>query len=196
MAKFEYTAVTPPQGMLSKGSAEADTVDRLRDLLARDSMELVSYKQRNKRAERRNASYKMKNSELANMIFQIGIQLRSGVPILDALQTQDGEDSKSRSAPVRQRLAETLNRDTVSQGMAEFPRVFPTYVRNIVQVAERSGSLSENLIQLREYLEWMDKNWKSFKQALLYPMCVVLALVAFIFIALRFVFSDDNEDAL
>ena len=49
MAKFEYTAVTP-QGMLSKGSREADTVDRLRDLLARDSMELVSYKQRNKRA--------------------------------------------------------------------------------------------------------------------------------------------------
>ena len=188
MAKFEYTAVTP-QGMLSKGSREADTVDRLRDLLARDSMELVSYKQRNKRAERRNASYKMKNSELANMIFQIGIQLRSGVPILDALQTHDGEDSKSRSAPVRQRLAEIVEQGTpVSQGMAEFPRVFPTYVRNIVQVAERSGSLSENLIQLREYLEWMDKNWKSFKQALLYPMCVVLALVAFIFIALRFVF--------
>ena len=81
---------------------------------------------------------------------------------------------KSRSAPVRQRLAEIVEQGTpVSQGMAEFPRVFPTYVRNIVQVAERSGSLSENLIQLREYLEWMDKNWKSFKQALLYPMCVV-----------------------
>ena len=85
----------------------------------------------------------MKNSELANMIFQIGIQLRSGVPILDALQTHDGEDSKSRSAPVRQRLAEIVEQGTpVSQGMAEFPRVFPTYVRNIVQVAERSGSLS------------------------------------------------------
>lgn len=188
MAKFEYTAVTP-QGMLSKGSREADTVDRLRDLLAQESMELVSYKQRNKRAERRNASYKMKTSDLANMIFQIGIQLRSGVPILDALQTQDGEDTKSKAAPVRQRLAEIVEQGTpVSQGMAEFPRVFPTYVRNIVQVAERSGSLSENMIQLREYLEWMDKNWKSFKQALLYPMCVVLALVAFIFIALRFVF--------
>ena len=193
MAKFEYTAVTP-QGMLSKGSREADTVDRLRDMLARESLELVSYKQRDKRAERKNASTTLKTSELANMFFQIGIQLRAGVPILEALHVREGEETGARSAGVRQRLAEVVEQGTpVSDGMTEFPRVFPKYVRNIVQVAERSGSLSENLIQLREYLEWMDKNWKSFKQAMVYPICVLLALVAFIIIALRFVFPTITE---
>ena len=193
MAKFEYTAVTP-QGMLSKGSREADTADRLREMLARESMELVSYKSRDKRTERRNANSKLKTSELANMIFQVGIQLRAGVPIMEALHVREGEETGSRSAAVRQRLAEVVEQGTpVSEGMAEFPRIFPKYVRNIVQVAERSGSLSENLIQLREYLEWMDKNWKSFKQAMLYPICVLLALVAFIVIALRFVFPTITE---
>ncbi len=188
MAKFEYTAVTP-EGMVRKGSREADTVDRLREFLAQESMELVSYKMRSKRLERRNASYKLKTSDLANMLFQIGIQLRAGVPILEALQLQEGDDTGERSARVRQRLAEIVEQGTpVSQGMAEFPAIFPKYVCNIVQVAERSGSLSENLIELREYLEWMDKNWKSFKQAMIYPICVVLALIAFIIIALRFVF--------
>ena len=188
MAKFESTAVTP-EGMVRKGSREADTVDRLREFLAQESMELVSYKMRSKRLERRNASYKLKTSDLANMLFQIGIQLRAGVPILEALQLQEGDDTGERSARVRQRLAEIVEQGTpVSQGMAEFPAIFPKYVCNIVQVAERSGSLSENLIELREYLEWMDKNWKSFKQAMIYPICVVLALIAFIIIALRFVF--------
>jgi len=188
MAKFEYTAVTP-EGMVRKGSREADTVDRLREFLAQESMELVSYKMRSKRLERRNASYKLKTSDLANMLFQIGIQLRAGVPILEALQLQEGDDTGERSARVRQRLAEIVEQGTpVSQGMAEFPAIFPKYVCNIVEVAERSGSLSENLIELREYLEWMDKNWKSFKQAMIYPICVVLALIAFIIIALRFVF--------
>lgn len=188
MAKFEYTAVTP-EGMVRKGSREADTVDRLREFLAQESMELVSYKMRSKRLERRNASYKLKTSDLANMLFQIGIQLRAGVPILEALQLQEGDDTGERSARVRQRLAEIVEQGTpVSQGMAEFPAIFPKYVCNIVQVAERSGSLSENLIELREYLEWMDKNWKSFKQAMIYPICVLLALIAFIIIALRFVF--------
>jgi type II secretory pathway component PulF len=72
--------------------------------------------------------------------------------------------------------------------LEEFPRVFPGYIRNIVQVAERSGSLDENFIELRDYLEWMDQNWKAFKQAMLYPAFVLGALTIFIFIALRFVF--------
>jgi type IV pilus assembly protein PilC len=76
----------------------------------------------------------------------------------------------------------------LSKSLEEFPRVFPGYIRNVVQVAEQSGSLAENLIELRAYLEWMDKNWKAFKQAMLYPAFVMAALVAFIFIALRFVF--------
>lgn len=193
MAKFEYTAVTP-QGMLSKGSREAETVERLREMLASESMELVSFKSRSKRRERGNANSKLKISELANMLFQLGIQLRAGVPVLEALQVREGEETDARSAAVRQRLSEVVEQGTpMSQGMAEFPRIFPKYIRNIVQVAERSGSLSENLIQLREYLEWMDKNWKSFKQAMLYPMCVLLALVAFIVIALRFVFPTITE---
>ena len=173
---------------------EAENVKRLTVLLAQDGLELIDSELRDKSAAKRHSRLKMKTAELANLIFQIGIQLRAGVPIVEALKSREGEDASGAQTIVRQRLSEVVEQGTpLSQGLEEFPRVFPGYIRNIVQVAERSGSLDENFIELRDYLEWMDQNWKAFKQAMLYPAFVLGALTIFIFIALRFVFPTVTE---
>ena len=188
MPEFNYKAVTV-NGRLLEGHREAENVKRLTVLLAQDGLELVDSQLRDKSAAKRHSRLKMKTAELANLIFQIGIQLRAGVPIVEALKSREGEDASGAQTIVRQRLCELVEQGTpLSQGLEEFPRVFPGYIRNIVQVAERSGSLDENFIELRDYLEWMDQNWKAFKQAMLYPAFVLGALTIFIFIALRFVF--------
>ncbi|MBT4758682.1 MAG: type II secretion system F family protein [Opitutae bacterium] len=188
MPEFNYTAVTS-DGRLLEGHREAENVKRLTGLLAQEGLELVNSELRDSAAAKRHSRLKMKTAELANLIFQIGIQLRAGVPIVEALRAREGEDASRVQTTVRQRLSEMVEQGTpLSQGLEQFPRVFPGYIRNIVQVAERSGSLDENFIELRDYLEWMDQNWKAFKQAMLYPAFVLAALTIFIFIALRFVF--------
>ena len=193
MPEFNYKAVTV-NGRLMEGRRDAENVKRLTALLAQDGLELVNSELRDKSAAKRHLRLKMKTAELANLIFQIGIQLRAGVPIVEALKSREGEDASGAQTIVRQRLSEVVEQGTpLSQGLEEFPRVFPGYIRNIVQVAERSGSLDENFIELRDYLEWMDQNWKSFKQAMLYPAFVLGALTIFIFIALRFVFPTVTE---
>ena len=193
MPEFKYKAVAV-NGRLLEGHREAENVKRLTVLLAQDGLELVDSELRDKSAAKRHSRLKMKTAELANLIFQIGIQLRAGVPIVEALKSREGEDASGAQTIVRQRLSEVVEQGTpLSQGLEEFPRVFPGYIRNIVQVAERSGSLDENFIELRDYLEWMDQNWKAFKQAMLYPAFVLGALTIFIFIALRFVFPTVTE---
>ena len=193
MPEFNYKAVTV-NGRLLEGHREAENIKRLTVLLAQDGLELVDSELRDKSAAKRHSRLKMKTAELANLIFQIGIQLRAGVPIVEALKSREGEDASGAQTIVRQRLSEVVEQGTpLSQGLEEFPRVFPGYIRNIVQVAERSGSLDENFIELRDYLEWMDQNWKAFKQAMLYPAFVLGALTIFIFIALRFVFPTVTE---
>ena len=193
MPEFNYKAVTV-NGRLMEGRRDAENVKRLTALLAQDGLELVNSELRDKSAAKRHSRLKMKTAELANLIFQIGIQLRAGVPIVEALKSREGEDASGAQTIVRQRLSEVVEQGTpLSQGLEEFPRVFPGYIRNIVQVAERSGSLDENFIELRDYLEWMDQNWKAFKQAMLYPAFVLGALTIFIFIALRFVFPTVTE---
>ena len=193
MPEFKYKAVTV-NGRLLEGHREAENVKRLTVLLAQDGLELIDSELRDKSAAKRHSRLKMKTAELANLIFQIGIQLRAGVPIVEALKSREGEDASGAQTIVRQRLSEVVEQGTsLSQGLEEFPRVFPGYIRNIVKVAERSGSLDENFIELRDYLEWMDQNWKAFKQAMLYPAFVLVALTIFIFIALRFVFPTVTE---
>ena len=193
MPEFNYKAVTV-NGRLLEGHREAENIKRLTVLLAQDGLELVDSELRDKSAAKRHSRLKMKTAELANLIFQIGIQLRAGVPIVEALKSREGEDASGAQTIVRQRLSEVVEQGTpLSQGLEEFPRVFPGYIRNIVKVAERSGSLDENFIELRDYLEWMDQNWKAFKQAMLYPAFVLGALTIFIFIALRFVFPTVTE---
>ena len=193
MPEFNYKAVTV-NGRLLEGHREAENVKRLTVLLAQDGLELIDSELRDKSAAKRHSRLKMKTAELANLIFQIGIQLRAGVPIVEALKSREGEDASGAQTIVRQRLSEVVEQGTpLSQGLEEFPRVFPGYIRNIVKVAERSGSIDENFIELRDYLEWMDQNWKAFKQAMLYPAFVLVALTIFIFIALRFVFPTVTE---
>lgn len=188
MPDFKYTAVSP-NGDLRRGKREAENNARLSEMLAREGLELVEAELRDKQAVKRLSGLKMKTADLANFIFQVGIQLRAGVPIVEALRPREGEDSSEVESKVRQRLSEMVEQGTpLSQGFESFPEIFPGYVRNIVKVAERSGSLDQNFIELRDYLEWMDQNWKSFKQAMLYPAFVLAALIIFIFIALRFVF--------
>ncbi len=193
MPEFKYTAVTA-EGQLFNGKYEAENVGRLKEMLAKDDLELVNSEVSDKKSYKRQSRLKMKPAELANLIFQIGIQLRAGVPIVEALRPREGEDSSNTESTVRQRLSEMVEQGTpLSQGFESFPQIFPGYVRNIVKVAERSGSIDQNFIELRDYLEWMDHNWKSFKQAMLYPAFVLVALVVFIFIALRFVFPTVTE---
>lgn len=193
MPEYNYTAVTA-DGRLVEGRREADTAKRLADLLAQSGQELIIAKQSDKSDSNRLSRLKMKPQELANLIFQVGIQLRAGVPIVEALRAREDEETSRVQAVVRQHLSEQVEQGTpLSKGLEQFPRIFPGYIRNIVQVGERSGSLDANLIELRDYLEWMNKNWKAFKQAMLYPAFVVTALIVFIFIALRFVFPTVTE---
>ena len=195
MPNYNYTAVNS-EGKIQKGIIEAESKNRLRDNLEKDNFELVNCSLKNGFGTRRNMRLKMKTADLANLLFQLGVQLRSGVSIVDALRSRDGEegDTSSAQSTVRQRLAELVEQGTpMSEGLNQFPRIFPGYVRNVVRVAERSGTLPENLISLRGYMEWLDQNWKTFKQAMLYPAFVMLALIAFIFIALRFIFPTVVE---
>ena len=73
MPEFNYKAVSA-NGRLFEGHREAENVKRLTVLLAQDGLELVDSELRDKSAAKRHSRLKMKTAELANLIFQIGLQ--------------------------------------------------------------------------------------------------------------------------
>ena len=88
MPNYNYTAVSL-EGILTKGKREADSVKRLADLLASEGLELVQADYSDSRTKKLESRQKLKTSELANLLFQVGIQLRAGVTIIDALRTRE-----------------------------------------------------------------------------------------------------------
>ena len=70
--------------------------------------------------------------------------------MLDALQMRN-EDAGLRKICVRRRLAGWWNRQNTGAGMENF-RGYSQVCQQHRKVSERSGSLPDNLIQLRDYL--------------------------------------------
>lgn len=191
MPLFRYVAATA-SGNKESGTVFAESESRLEEILANRSLELVRAIPKNSGVaaspRRLGSAAKLPPAELANFFFRLGIQLRAGVNLLDALAEVD-EQADSKTSEICAALAETVRGGApLSEGMAAFPRVFPGHIRMVVRVGERSGRMAENCIELRSYIEWMEKNWKDFRQAMIYPATLACALVAFVFIALRFIF--------
>jgi type IV pilus assembly protein PilC len=190
MPLYRYVAATS-SGAKQSGSVFAESESKLEELLSQQNLELVrAHAQSEAPSPARDVRRSVKTSpaELANFFFRLGIQLRAGVNLLDALGDVD-EESGDKMPKISAALAESVRGGSpLSEGMAAFPRAFPDHVRMVVRVGEKSGRLAENCLELRGYIEWMEKNWKDFRQAMIYPAALAFALVAFIFVALRFIF--------
>jgi type IV pilus assembly protein PilC len=70
--------------------------------------------------------------------------------------------------------------------MAQFPGVFPDVVLCLIRVADKTGTLPQVCEELRAYLNWLEKMRGEIKQAMLYPL--ILLIVVCIFIVGMFTF--------
>jgi MSHA biogenesis protein MshG len=102
---------------------------------------------------------------------------KAGVPIIQGLRNV----SESTRNPVLRRAIEDVvdalesGRDMAS-GLAQNPQVFPRMFVSIVRVGENSGNLEQAFDQLTDYLE-LERDFRArLKQALRYPIMVIIAM--------------------
>ncbi len=103
--------------------------------------------------------------------------LRSGVPILRALQAL----LESTTHPGMQRMLTDLKAGldsglTLSQAMLKHPKVFDRFYVAMVRVGETSGRLTEAFDRLHEHTEFQMQMRNQVKAALRYPQFVLAAM--------------------
>lgn len=76
---------------------------------------------------------------------------------------------------------------TLSQCFSRHPRYFPLLYVNIVRTGESSGQLKEAFAQLLNYLQRIDELRLKIRQALAYPIFMIIVGIATIFIMLTFI---------
>lgn len=133
---------------------------------------------------------------------RLGILLKAGIPLYDALNMLESQ-SKKRTA---KKILAILKFD-VSHGqflgasMKQFGRAFGDLAINLVRIGEQSGTLSDNLNYLAEALKKKQMLKRKVVSALVYPIVIVIAtfgitsvLMVYIFPKIMPIFSSLRFD--
>jgi type II secretory pathway component PulF len=141
---------------------------------------------------------KPKLQELATYTQQLANLLQAGMPLATALQSMTYLQSKGIPSEVSRQLRQEVTEGrSLSDAMAQQPRVFSDLYINMVRAGEQSGALVDVLRRMADHFEKFAQVQAKFTSALIYPAvvcCVGVGIIIFFmtFILPRFmsIFGD------
>jgi type II secretory pathway component PulF len=141
---------------------------------------------------------KPKLQELATFTQQLANLLQAGMPLATALQSMTYLETKGIPSDVSRQLRQEVTEGrSLSDAMAQQPRVFSDLYINMVRAGEQSGALVDVLRRMADHFEKFAQVQAKFTSALIYPAvvcCVGVGIIIFFmtFILPRFmsIFGD------
>lgn len=191
MGAFEYVALDK-SGKETKGLLEGDTAKHVRQILRDRQMYPVQVTEIARKESRRQRSFSLKRgmsaNELALVTRQLATLSQSGLPLEEALLavSQQNENPRTQSIllGVRSRVMEG---HALADGLADFPHAFPELYQATVAAGEQSGHLDAVLERLAEFTESRQILQQQVKNALIYPITLVVTAAAIISFMLAYV---------
>lgn len=190
MTKFKYEA-TREDGTVVTGVVKSDTIGGARNALLSKGIEATNLE------EARSLNFeitkeRVHRSELMHLSRQLAAFLRSGIPVLEAIEIlRDGADNKTLRNVLGEIGDSLRSGTTFLSAISAHPDVFPDFYRGMIGAAELTGQLDIVLDQLAHYIERDLDARRKIKSALTYPivilvMSIVTVAVLTIFVLPRF----------
>jgi general secretion pathway protein F len=191
MGAFEFVALDK-SGKESKGLLEGDTPKHVRQILRERHLLPVSVTEVARKEVRRQSSFSFRRglsaSELALLTRQLATLSQAGLPLEEALlavsQQNENPRTKSILLGVRSRVMEG---HSLADGLADFPQAFPELYQATVAAGEQSGHLDAVLERLAEFTESRQILQQQVRNALIYPIALVVTAIGIISFMLAYV---------
>jgi type II secretory pathway component PulF len=126
--------------------------------------------------------------DIMHFTSQLAVMIRAGISLQDALEgigsQHDNAKFKAVILDLKMRIEEG---NSFSQALAEHPQLFSNLYINMVAAAEASGSLSDMLQKLAEYLDQEAETRSQVKGAMVYPIIIATMAVSVTVFLLCFV---------
>jgi type II secretory pathway component PulF len=114
--------------------------------------------------------------------------VRAGISLQDTLEAIASQCEKQKFQAVIRDLRNRIEEgSSFSQALAEHPQIFSNLYINMVGAAEMSGSLSDMLQKLAEYLDQETETRSQVKSAMIYPIIIATMAVSVTIFLLCFV---------
>ncbi|TAN26856.1 MAG: type II secretion system F family protein [Actinomycetota bacterium] len=192
MIKFAYKALDQTGARVS-GVEEASSLGAAHIALIERGLEPLEMAPKTSVLNFEITRKKVPRKEVMNFSRQLGVFMKAGIPIMEALEVIAEETSGKMLRAVVADLIESLrNGDTFATAASGHPEAFPNYYVGILESAELTGNLDIVLNQLADYLDRDIKARGKITAALIYPsvvaaMSVVTVIILAAFVLPRFV---------
>ena len=126
--------------------------------------------------------------DILHFTTQLAVMVRAGISLQDALEgIAEQCDNRKFQAVLRDLKIRIEEGNSFSQALAEHPGIFTNLYINMVAAAEASGSLSDMLQKLAEYLDQEAETRSQIKGAMVYPAIIAVMAVSVTVFLLCFV---------
>lgn len=171
------------RGKPMKGEVRARGVAAASAQLRRQGIIVSKIRQR-----RISGGKRIKAGDVAIFTRQLATMMRAGIPLLQAFEIV-GEGHPN---PSMARLLENIRKDietgtSMANSFRKHPRYFNALYCSLVEAGEVAGILEAILERLAIYLEKTEAVKRKLKSALMYPVIVIIALIAVISVMMLFV---------
>ena len=111
--------------------------------------------------------------DLSLFCYQLSLIFKSGIPFLEGMHLFAEEISDSKHKQLSQSLYQDVFTGMSLPDALEKQKAFPSYMVNIIRMAEATGTLDSELERLSSYYDKLDKLKRKVQNAVTYP--VILA---------------------
>lgn len=120
----------------------------------------------------------VKTAELTVFVRQLATLLQAGLPLLRSLEVLQRQEKNKNFKMVIANLSDNVRTgNTLSDGLAQYPKVFDELTTNMVKAGEAGGVLDVVLSRLALFMEKAEKLKKRVQAAMIYPIVVITVAV-------------------
>jgi type IV pilus assembly protein PilC len=180
MTQFQYRAMDS-RGKVVDGVLDAANTADLDLRLGRMGLDLI----RSREIERpipRFGARAIRRRDLITFCLHMEQLTSAGVPIIEGLgDLRDSLDHPRLREVITAVIESIQGGSTLSEALADFPRVFPALMVSLVRAGEQTGRLSDVFRNLTESLKWHDEQMALTRKLLTYPAVVAVVVTGVIF---------------
>lgn len=189
MPLFKYKAIDA-EGKFISGSLDAGNSNDLEVRLEKMDLDLVTFKQKEPGTDLFGRN-KIGRRDLINFAFYLEQLTRAGVPILEGLtDLRDGEENPTFRDVITGVIEAIEGGNSFSQALELYPKIFDNVFVSLIRVGERSGKMSEVLVDITETLKWQDELLSKAKKIMTYPAVIGTLVMSVILFLMIFVVPD------
>ncbi len=136
---------------------------------------------------------KLTNGEISNLCMELALLTHSGVGVSDGIHLLADEEKESESKELLREIADKVDEGMTLAEAMESTNRFPQYVSGLIEVGEQSGRSEEALNALSGYYDRRERLVAQIKSAVLYPVILLVLMLAVIGILLVKVLPVFND---